>query len=80
LLCSPKFSLVKFIYTGGVALKTTVTLNDELVKSARKISNIKKTEILLNEGLKLLISFYSREKLIAMGGKIKKSITPKRRR
>ncbi len=61
-------------------MKTTVTLNDELVKSAMKISNIKKTEILLNEGLKLLISFYSREKLIAMGGKIKKSITPKRRR
>jgi len=61
-------------------LKTTVTLNDELVKSARKISNIKKTGILLNGGLKLLISFYSREKLIAMGGKIKKSITPKRRR
>ncbi|MDR1236691.1 MAG: type II toxin-antitoxin system VapB family antitoxin [Propionibacteriaceae bacterium] len=49
-------------------MRTTVTLDDELVTRASKLTNIKEKSALLREGLETLVRVESARRLAALGG------------
>jgi Arc/MetJ family transcription regulator len=51
-------------------MRTTVDLDEKLLKEARKLTGIKKKTSLLEEGLKAIISKMKREQLISKLGKL----------
>jgi Arc/MetJ family transcription regulator len=61
-------------------MRTTLVLNDELLKEAQKLTKIKEKTALVNLGLKSLIEQAARKRLIALGGSDKNAKAPKRRR
>ena len=61
-------------------MKTTMNIDDDLLRQAMELSNIKEKTALVHAGLKALIAQYSRKRLIALGGLDKKAKTPSRRR
>jgi Arc/MetJ family transcription regulator len=61
-------------------MRTTVDLDDELVKKAFKASGIHKKTELLEEGLRLIIRREAAQYLIAWGGSDPAAKAPPRRR
>ena len=49
-------------------MRATVTLDDELVRTAQKYSGIEERSALLREALKALIHFEASRRLAALGG------------
>jgi Arc/MetJ family transcription regulator len=52
----------------GQAMRTTVTLDDELLAKAQKLTGIEEKSALLKEGLKLVIARESAKRLALLGG------------
>jgi Arc/MetJ family transcription regulator len=52
----------------GQAMRTTVTLDDELLAKAQKLTGIEEKSALLREGLKLVIARESAKRLALLGG------------
>jgi len=61
-------------------MKTTMNLNDELMKKAMELTKIKEKTALVHAALEALIAEYSRGRLISLGGKDKTAKAPSRRR
>ena len=61
-------------------MRTTVTLDDELVDRARSLTGVAETSALVREGLETLVRVQSAKRLAALGGTDPKaSATPRRR-
>lgn len=65
---------------GRLSMRTTILLDDALLKQAQELTQIKEKTALLHEGLRALISQASRERLIALGGTQKSARAPRRKR
>lgn len=61
-------------------MRTTVTLDDELIARARELSGLDETSALLREALKSLIARESARRLAALGGSDPHAKAPPRRR
>lgn len=61
-------------------MRTTLNLKDELVEEAAKLTRVKNKTELIHQALRVLIEKYSRERLIALGGKLKDARGVPRRR
>ena len=61
-------------------MRTTVTLDDELVKDAQEYSGIKEKSLLVNAALKALVEVEAAHRLIALGGTLPGFKAPPRRR
>ena len=61
-------------------MRTTVTIDDELLGNARELSGIAETSRLVREALKLLVAREAGRRLAAMGGTEPDFIAPPRRR
>jgi Arc/MetJ family transcription regulator len=61
-------------------MRTTVTLDDELIARARELSGFDETSALLREALKSLIARESARRLAALGGSDPHAKAPPRRR
>lgn len=61
-------------------MRTTVQLDDELVKKAEELTGIRKISPLLREALKALIERESAKRLARLGGTQPQLTTPPRRR
>jgi Arc/MetJ family transcription regulator len=55
-------------YTGGVKMRTTLNIDDELLEKATKITGIKEKTSLVRMGLEALIARESSKRLARMGG------------
>ena len=49
-------------------MRTTVTLDDDLVSRAQELTGVKERSVLLREGLETLIRVESARRLAALGG------------
>lgn len=61
-------------------MKTTIILKDELVKEAMAVTGIKEKTAVIHRGLEELINKAARQRLIKLGGSMKGSRAPRRRR
>ena len=61
-------------------MRTTVTIDDELLTKAHKYTGIKEKSALLNEALRLLVAREAGRRLAAMGGTEPDFVAPPRRR
>lgn len=61
-------------------MRTTVTLDDELVERAMELTGISEKSALLREGLETLIRVESARRLAALGGSDPKATSAPRRR
>jgi Arc/MetJ family transcription regulator len=61
-------------------MRTTVTLDDDLVKEAKRLTGKDKVSELVNEGLRVLVRSEKAKRLIALGGSEPNAETPPRRR
>lgn len=61
-------------------MRTTVTLDDELVERAMELTGISEKSALLRDGLETLIRVESARRLAALGGSDPKATSPHRRR
>lgn len=61
-------------------MRTTLNLNDLLVKKAMEMTKIKEKTSLIHKALELIINQCARERLIALGGSNKKIKAPPRRK
>lgn len=65
--------------TGG-AMRTTVTIDDELLERAAELTGVTERAALLREGLQALIRIESAKRLAALGGSDPKASASPRRR
>jgi len=61
-------------------MRTTVTLDDDLLERARALTGVTETSALVREGLKTLIRVESARRLAALGGTDPKASSAPRRR
>ena len=61
-------------------MRTTVTIDDELIRRAVELTGIDERSALLREGLETLVRLRSAERLAALGGKEVEIEAPPRRR
>lgn len=61
-------------------MRTTVTLDDDLVVRARALTGVTETSALVREGLETLIRVESARRLAALGGSDPKASSAPRRR
>jgi Arc/MetJ family transcription regulator len=61
-------------------MRTTVTIDDELLERAREYTGIKEKSALLHEALKFLVAREAGRRLAAMGGTEPDFVAPPRRR
>ena len=61
-------------------MRTTVTLNDDLILRARALTGVTETSALVREGLETLIRVESARRLAALGGSDPKASSAPRRR
>lgn len=61
-------------------MRTTLNLDDDLVKRARKYTGIRQTTALVREALESLIEREAARRLIELGGTMPGVRTPRRRR
>jgi Arc/MetJ family transcription regulator len=61
-------------------VRTTVTLDDDVVAKAAELSGTKETSALVRQGLETLIRVESARRLAALGGTDKKATAAPRRR
>ncbi len=61
-------------------MRTTVTLDDDLIVRARELTGVNETTALVREGLETLIRVESARRLAALGGSDPKASSAPRRR
>ena len=61
-------------------MRTTVTLDDELLATAKSMTGIEETPLLVRAGLKALIERAAARRLIVLGGSDPDAEAPPRRR
>ncbi len=61
-------------------MRTTVTIDDELLKDAREYTGIAEVSALVREGLKALIEREAAQRLALLGGTMPDAEAPPRRR
>lgn len=61
-------------------MRTTVTIDDELLAKASELTGVKERSVLLREGLRALIRIESAKRLAALGGSDPKASAGQRRR
>jgi hypothetical protein len=61
-------------------MRTTLNLNEDLVREAMKVTGIQEKTKLLHHGLELIIQAEAAERLIRMGGSQKNAKAGRRRR
>lgn len=61
-------------------MRTTVTLDDDLIARARALTGVTETSALVREGLETLIRVESARRLVALGGTDPKASSAPRRR
>jgi Arc/MetJ family transcription regulator len=61
-------------------MRTTVTIDDELLARATELTGITQRSVLLRDGLETLIRVESARRLAALGGSDPKASAPPRRR
>lgn len=61
-------------------MRTTITLDDDLIEKASKLTRIEEKPALLREALKALIERESARRLIRLGGADPRAAAPTRRR
>lgn len=61
-------------------MKTSLIIDDELIKEAKRVTGISEKTALIHRGLEELIRKASRERLIKLGGTIKNATAGRRRR
>lgn len=61
-------------------MRTTVTLNDELVDKAQEYTGISERSALIREGLRALVEREAARRLIALGGSDPNAVAVPRRR
>jgi Arc/MetJ family transcription regulator len=66
-------------YIGGVNMRTTLNIDDELLEKATKVTGIKEKTSLVRMGLEALIARESSKRLAKMGG-TEKNLEPISRR
>ena len=49
-------------------MRTTINLDDELLKEAQRLTGIKEQTALIHEALKLLVAREAARRLVALGG------------
>ncbi|CAN3130362.1 Antitoxin of type II TA system, VapB [Mycobacterium sp. smrl_JER01] len=65
---------------GGVALRTTVTIDDDLLAKAAELTGVHENVALLKQGLQTLIRVESARRLAALGGSDSEAKAAPRRR
>lgn len=61
-------------------MRTTVTIDDELLERARALTGTKESSVLVRKGLEALVQIESSHRLIAMGGTdVQATAAPRRR-
>ena len=61
-------------------MRTTLTLDDELLAKAHEMTGIAERGVLIHDGLRLLIQREAARRLIALGGSEPDLVAPPRRR
>lgn len=61
-------------------MRTTVTLDDEIVEKARELTGVSETSALVRAGLEALVRVESARRLAALGGSDPDAEAPSRRR
>lgn len=61
-------------------MKTTLILKDDLIREAMEVTGLKEKTSVIHLGLKEIINKAARERLIKLGGTMKKAKAPRRRR
>jgi Arc/MetJ family transcription regulator len=61
-------------------MRTTVTIDDELLEDARELSGISEASVLVREGLKALVEREAARRLALLGGAMPDAKAPPRRR
>ncbi len=61
-------------------MRTTVTLDDELLAQAQEMTGVTERSTLLHDGLRLLIQREAARRLILLGGSMPDATVPPRRR
>ncbi len=64
----------------GVAMRTTLALDDELLAEAQRLTGMKEKSLLVREALKALIERESARRLACLGGTEPELVAPPRRR
>ncbi len=65
---------------GGVVMRTTVTIDDELLAKAAELTGVHESVALLRQGLQTLIRVESARRLAALGGSDAEATAAPRRR
>ena len=65
---------------GGLHMRTTVTIDDELLARAAELTGVTERTSLLREGLETLIRVESAKRLAALGGSDPAARAPRRER
>jgi Arc/MetJ family transcription regulator len=61
-------------------VRTTVTIDDELLDQARALTGTEESAVLVRKGLEALVQIETSRRLIALGGSDKHAKAPPRRR
>jgi len=64
----------------GVAMRTTLALDDELLAEAQRLTGMKEKSLLVREALTALIERESARRLARLGGTEPELVAPQRRR
>jgi len=64
----------------GVAMRTTLALDDELLAEAQRLTGMKEKSLLVREALRALIERESARRLARLGGTEPELVAPPRRR
>ena len=64
----------------GLHMRTTVNLDDALIREARRLTGLQAKTDVIHEGLRALITRESARRLAALGGKLPTAKAPPRRR
>ena len=64
----------------GLHMRTTVNLDDALIREARRLTGLQAKTDVIHEGLRALITRESARRLAALGGKLPTAKAPRRRR
>ena len=72
--------MLGLMWNPGGAVRTTVTIDDELLERAAELTGVTERTALLREGLEALIRIESAKRLAALGGSDPKASAAPRRR
>jgi Arc/MetJ family transcription regulator len=61
-------------------MRTTINLDDDLLKEAQRLTGIKERTALIHEALRTIIAQESARRLVRLGGSDPRAVAPRRRR